>query len=99
MKVLALGAVVPLTACSTVPPATTPPSAAPGAGAQCQAAAAQSLRGQKASPESGARALSLTGARTLRWGPPRSAFTMDYRQDRVNVTYDDAMTITEVTCG
>jgi len=25
--------------------------------------------------------------------------TMDYRQDRVNVMYDDAYKITQVTCG
>ena len=40
-----------------------------------------------------------TGARTLRWGPPRSAMTMDYRQDRVNVMYDDTYKSTQVTCG
>ena len=40
----------------------------------------------------------LPGA-PLRWAPPRSAMTMDYRQDRVNVMYDDAYKITQVTCG
>jgi hypothetical protein len=25
--------------------------------------------------------------------------TMDYRQDRVNIMYDDAYKITQVTCG
>jgi len=35
----------------------------------------------------------------LRWGPPRSAMTMDFRQDRVTVAYDDAMIITHIACG
>ena len=36
---------------------------------------------------------------TLRWGPPNAAWTMDYRQDRVNVRYDERMKIVEITCG
>ena len=40
-----------------------------------------------------------TRAGQLRWGPPRSAMTMDFREDRVTVAYDDGMTITMVTCG
>jgi hypothetical protein len=47
----------------------------------------------------GAAILRESGARTLRWGPPRTAWTMDYRQDRVNLRYDDNMKITEVSCG
>ena len=65
----------------------------------CRADDAHPLVGQKASSETGSRALSITGARSLRWGPPGAMWTMDYRQDRVNVRYDEAMTITEVTCG
>ena len=49
--------------------------------------------------EMGAAILRESGARTLRWGPPRSAMTMDYRQDRVNIMYDDAYKITQVSCG
>ena len=40
-----------------------------------------------------------SGAEVLRWGPPNSAWTMDYRTDRVNVRYDEARQITEITCG
>lgn len=65
----------------------------------CSADPAQSLIGQPAVQAAGAAILKASGARTLRWGPPRSAWTMDYRQDRVNVRYDDAMTIIEITCG
>ena len=65
----------------------------------CDAEAAREFVGRKASGESGAAILRATGAATLRWGPPNSVFSMDYRTDRVNVMYDAAMTITEVRCG
>lgn len=92
-------ALVPLAACAQVPPDSAPPPAGGHEAGRCDPGPAATLIGQKASAESGARALRLTGAKTLRWGPPRAVFTMDYRVDRVNVMYDDAMTITEVTCG
>ena len=47
----------------------------------------------------GAAIMKDTGAQSLRWGPPESAWTMDYRPDRVNVRYDREMKITEITCG
>lgn len=84
-----------LPGCVTV---TAPEADMPGEGT-CRAEAARSLVGERASSETGSRALSLTGARSLRWGPPNSAWTMDYRPDRVNVRYDGAMRITEITCG
>ncbi len=65
----------------------------------CDAAPAQYHVGHDATQAMGAAILKDSGARTLRWGPPRSAWTMDYRQDRVNVRYDDAMKIIDVTCG
>ncbi|MEQ8738674.1 MAG: I78 family peptidase inhibitor [Hoeflea sp.] len=65
----------------------------------CDAGPVQDLIGEKATPEIGARILAESGARTLRWGPPRSAWTMDYRVDRVNVRYDDDMVIEAITCG
>lgn len=65
----------------------------------CDAAPAQGLLGQKASSELGARTLELTGATTLRWGPPGAVFTMDMRPDRVNVHYDQDMIVTKIRCG
>ena len=91
-------AALPLAACmsSETPAESTPP---PPAEMTCNADAVQSHVGHRASPEMGAAILKESGARTLRWGPPRSAMTMDYRQDRVNIMYDDAYKITQVTCG
>lgn len=81
---------------------TPPPAAeAPAAPAErtCDAAPAQRHVGQKVTAELGEAILAESGARTLRWGPPRSAWTMDYRPDRVNVRYDDDMVIEAITCG
>lgn len=65
----------------------------------CDKGAVQQFVGQQATSEVGEAILAASGAKSLRWGPPRSAWTMDYREDRVNVRYDDAMVITAVTCG
>lgn len=65
----------------------------------CNAEPAQAFVGQKADAASGLAIRQATGADTLRWGPPRSALTMDFREGRVTIAYDDAMTITRITCG
>ncbi len=75
-----------------------PPPPRPGAMA-CNAEAAQYHVGHDATQAMGRAILKDSGARSLRWGPPNGAWTMDYREDRVNVRYDDKMKITEVTCG
>jgi len=74
-----------------------PPSADPDA--VCQAETAQSLVGQRATAELGAELQRLTGARTIRWVPPRTAVTMDYRHDRLTVSYDDTYRIDRISCG
>lgn len=65
----------------------------------CDASAVQQYVGQRASQQTGDAILSMSGAKSLRWGPPDSMWTMDYREDRVNVRYDGDMAITAVTCG
>jgi len=65
----------------------------------CNAAAAQSYVGRDATQPAGEAIVKNSGARSLRWGPPNSAWTMDYREDRVNVRYDAKMKIVEITCG
>ena len=65
----------------------------------CNAEKVQSYVGKQASADSGAAILRDSGARTLRWGPPNAAWTMDYRQDRVNVQYDAGMIIKQIICG
>ncbi|HWK40870.1 MAG TPA: I78 family peptidase inhibitor, partial [Croceibacterium sp.] len=70
-----------------------------GLAGECKAEPAQSFVGQKATPELGARLLRVTGAKQLRWGPPRSAMTMDFRADRLTVSYDDNYKIERISCG
>jgi hypothetical protein len=83
-----------LAACTTTAPAGD--DAAPEG--PCRAEPAQRLIGSKATGEIGAELLRLTGARTLRWVPPRTAVTMDFRPDRLTVTYDDDMIIERISC-
>lgn len=99
IRLALIAAVLPLAACTQERPPveSTPPP--PEAEMACKADAVQSYIGQAATPDLGGAILKAAGARTLRWGPPRSAMTMDYRVDRVNVMYDDAYKITQVTCG
>ncbi|WP_033074467.1 I78 family peptidase inhibitor [Sphingopyxis sp. MWB1] len=97
IRLIAAAAALPLAGCAGGYAATDPVT--PPAPATCNADAVQSFVGQTATADVGAAILKASGARTLRWGPPRSAMTMDYREDRVNVTYDDSNKIEKITCG
>lgn len=97
IRLLAIAAVLPLAACTQErPPESTPP---PPAEAACNADAVQSLVGQTATGEVGGQLLKGSGATTLRWVPPRTAVTMDFRADRLTVSYDDALKIERISCG
>ncbi|MBF6602293.1 MAG: hypothetical protein ITG03_04920 [Sphingorhabdus sp.] len=88
-----------LMACSTTGTETQPTDNDMTADRTCQADELGSFVGQKATAEIGATVMERSGARTLRWIPPNSAVTMDYREDRLNIEYDDNMMITRVHCG
>lgn len=89
-----MAAALPLAACAATGDG--PPRLGEG---ECNADGVQGMIGQKATAESGAELLAKTGARTLRWVPPRTAVTMDFRSDRLTVSYDDDMVIERVSCG
>jgi len=97
--------IIALAAISLAGCASTGGDAAPGqatpppAQMVCNADPAQYHIGHDATQAMGAAILKDSGARTLRWGPPNAAWTMDYRQDRVNVQYDEKMKIVAITCG
>ena len=100
MRILIFTALaLPLAACArySEPAPSTPPR--DGMFGACDAAPAQAHVGREATEEAGAAILAESGAEVLRWGPPYSAWTMDYRTNRVNVRYDEARSITEITCG
>ena len=71
----------------------------PVASGPCRGDALAAFIGQKASSELGQHMLKASGAAKLRWVPPRSAVTMDFRPDRLTVSYDDEMTVTRLSCG
>ena len=89
---------LPLAACAGAngPGPATPP---PAAGGPCSNDGLDAFVGRKASAELGAQLLQASGAKTLRWGGPGMAMTMDFRADRLTVSYDEAMTITSARCG
>lgn len=95
---IAAAALLPLAACSTMEGGAEPAPLPPAEGA-CNNDAAQSFVGQTASAETGAALLRATGARTLRWVAPGMAVTMDFRPDRLTVSYDAAYKIERVSCG
>ena len=65
----------------------------------CNAAVVQDMVGRQRSGEVGAEAVLRSGAETLRWIEPGSAYTMDYREDRLNIEVDARGKITRLRCG
>ncbi|AEG49483.1 hypothetical protein Sphch_1798 [Sphingobium chlorophenolicum L-1] len=76
-------------------PATQPPTVE----GPCRNEGLDRFIGQTASAATGAELLKASGARTLRWGAPGMAMTMDFRADRLTVSYDGKMAITTARCG
>lgn len=99
--IIALAAIGLVGCASTGSDAAPDQAASPPAPASmmCNAGPAQYHVGHDATQAMGAAIMKDSGARTLRWGPPNAAWTMDYRQDRVNVQYDEKMKIVKITCG
>ncbi|MFM5885418.1 MAG: I78 family peptidase inhibitor [Novosphingobium sp.] len=85
-----------LCACAPLAGAGSPP---PATADSCLAAPGQAFISRPASSESGAALLAATGAREIRWVPPRTAVTMEYKYGRLTVGYDDAMAIVSVGCS
>ena len=97
MKTLALAAALgALAACATVPADGDPPVRDPEG--SCRAEPGQRFIGTRATAEVGTQMLAATGAKILRWVPPRSAVTMDFNPSRLTVSYDDNYVITTVAC-
>ena len=97
--IAAAAALLPLAACASAGSEAGPAPATPPSEAMCNADTVQSLIGQTATAEVGGQLLKGSGATTLRWVPPRTAVTMDFRPDRLTVSYDDALKIDRISCG
>lgn len=88
---------VPLVSCTTAAAPVEQVGTLPDG--ECDAASAQQHLGKKATAALGEQLLRETGARTLRWVAPDMAVTMDFRPDRLTVSYDRAMLINGIACG
>jgi len=88
-----------LSACANFAPTPDPAPPPPEPVYICNADDIQGLVGEQANENTGKVALKRSGARSLRWIRPDSAVTMDFREDRLNITYDEKMIITRVVCG
>lgn len=96
MRMALVVLMIPLVACTTVSDRRTSPR---NTEELCRNESITSFVGQKASAESGVAVLKASGAKTMRWGGPGMAMTMDFRPDRLTVSYDETMTITSARCG
>ncbi len=98
---------LPLLACSAnskEPPKSSPIIIEPislfeAGGFLCNAKSAQSYIGQKADSELAKTILSVTGAKILRWVPPRANLSKDHRVNRINIAYDEDYIVTSIRCG
>jgi len=91
MRKLLLIAPIALAACATAP--AEPPAR------ECKAEGIDRFIGKAGTSESGAAILRATNSATLRWAPPGSMMTMDFRADRVTVTLDGDHKVTRINCG
>jgi hypothetical protein len=55
--------------------------------------------GQPATTDLGARMMSASGARILRWVPKGGVVTMDFSPDRLTVQLDEANRVETARCG
>jgi len=68
-------------------------------GHKCDAAGTETFIGKPGTSANGSAIKLATKAAVLRWAPPNTMLTMDYREDRVTVWVDEARKITKIRCG
>lgn len=83
-----------LVSCSPPPPASTP---APPT--SCGSEKVAKFVGKKRTDAIATEVAKLSGAKNIRWISPGMAVTMDYREDRLNVSLDDQGVITRFYCS
>jgi peptidase inhibitor I78 family protein len=97
MRSLLLVAPVLLVACATAPAQPSVHGETPGH--TCSATGTDRFIGQRGTPEAGGAIKDVTKAAVLRWAPPDTMLTMDFRADRVTVRLDAEHKITKISCG
>jgi hypothetical protein len=102
MRRIGLLAPILLAACAADAPPTDPaqiPVRGETAGHVCRATGTRHFIGQLRNNKTEAAIKSASQAAVLRWAPPGTMLTMDYRSDRVTVFLDSHGKITKITCG
>ena len=66
---------------------------------KCDASRVRMFVGALATTDIGTAALKRSRARVIRWLPPETMVTMDFRQDRLTLRLDRANYITGIACG
>lgn len=66
---------------------------------ECDTAAGQYAVGKPFTDALAAEVKKKVGANSMRIIPPGMMVTMDYRGDRLNISYDEKKIITNVNCG
>lgn len=89
-------AVLALSACQTTKAADPGPTENPDA---CGASKVSAFVGQDLTAATRKAIQDRSGATNIRWTAPNTAVTMDYRQDRLNVNYNEQNIIQTITCG
>jgi hypothetical protein len=97
MRKLPYLAAAALGACASAPAATPVHGVTPGH--KCETAGTDQFIGQAATSETGTSIMRVSHAAVLRWAPPGTMLTMDFREDRVTVHLDAANAMTEIKCG
>jgi hypothetical protein len=92
--IIALG-LLPLGACTIAQ--SKPVDATPAAA--CRNDALAQFVGQPATQALGARMLTASGARVIRWVPKDSMVTMEFRADRVTAYLDGSNRVERASCG
>jgi hypothetical protein len=94
--IVAALALIPLSACTIAQSDATTIGPAPGT---CHSETLAQFAGQPASQALGARMLTASGARVIRWVPKGGVVTMDFRADRITAYLDGANRIERASCG
>jgi len=66
---------------------------------ECDATSVQSFIDQKATSEIAQKIMTRSFSEQMRWIPPHTAITEDYRSDRINLYYDNAFILIQINCG
>ena len=88
-----------LPACATAAPQAEIPVRGSTPGFTCRGQGLERYVGREATAELTAELRRASGAKTVRWVPPGSMITMEYREDRLTARVDARNRVTAVNCG